>query len=453
MRSAEKQTLTHGVIWKQLLLFFWPILIGTFFQQLYNTVDAVIVGNVVGKEALAAVGGTTGTLINLLVGFFIGLASGATVIISQYYGADDPERASKAVHTAAALCLVSGAALTVFGMLLSRTLLGFMSTPADVLTHALPYLRIVFAGMLPVMIYNIGTGMLRAVGDSRRPLLILIAACGTNIALDLVFIAGLRLGTAGAAIATVLSQTFAAALILRNLLTRRDCIRLTPSKLGFSRKQLAKILRIGLPAGFQSVMYSMSNAIIQAAINGFSTDVLAGWTAYGKVDGLYWMIVSAFGIAITTFVGQNWGAGERARARRAIRECFLMTGAVTLLLVVFLLRHGQILLRLFTANGDVLAQAMHVVRRMAPFYAAYIPIEILSGAMRGTGDTVIPTLMTLVGVCLLRVVWVLGIAPGFHSFDAVIASYPITWILTSILFIVYYFLRSPVGRRRRKAHA
>lgn len=450
-KTSANSTLTQGVIWRQILSFFWPIVVGTFFQQLYNTADAVIVGKSVGKEALAAVGGTTGTLINLLLGFFIGLSSGATVVISQYYGAENEKGVSSAVHTAAALCLLSGFLLSVCGVMFAPWLLSLMSTPSDVLPHALPYLRIVFAGMIPVMVYNIGTGFLRAVGDSRNPLLILMVACFANIALDLLLIVGFGMGTRGAAAATVLAQSVSAILVVHMLFERKDGLRLYPSRIRFESRTLRSILRIGLPAGLQSVMYSLSNAMIQAAVNGFSTDILAGWTAYGKIDGLYWMIVSAFGISITTFVGQNWGAGQIPRARRAIRECLAMTFGLTVLLVFFLLYRGELLLRLFTDSEDVIKQGMHIIRRMAPFFVAYIPIEILSGAMRGAGDSAAPTLMILVGVCLFRVIWVLLLAPVYHSFDLVIASYPVTWIFTGMLFVFYYYFCSPF-RRRKKAH-
>ena len=441
--------ITEGVIWRQLLRFFFPIVTGTFFQQLYNTADAVIVGNFVGKEALAAVGGTTATLVNLLVGFFVGLASGATVVISQHYGAGNEEKAGQTVHTAAALALIFGLALTLLGMLLAPRLLRFMSTPPDVLPYASVYLRLIFAGMIPLLIYNVGAGALRAVGDSRRPLFYLMAACLTNIVLDVALVAALGLGTAGAALATVASQVISAALVVRALLRETGCLRLNPRAIGIDRRLLAAILRIGFPAGLQSVMYALSNATIQAAVNGFPTDILAGWTAYGKLDGLYWMLVSSFGIAITTFAGQNWGAGRVDRVRASIRQCLLMTLLATLAMCALMLGLGQNLLRLFSQDPGVLRQGYAIMRLLVPFYCTYIPIEIFSGAMRGAGDSAVPTLLTLFGVCLLRVVWVLRIAPMHHTIGMVLASYPITWCLTSALFVAYYFARSPIMRRAR----
>ena len=300
--------ITEGIIWKQLLLFFFPIVLGTFFQQLYNTADAIIVGKVVGKEALAAVGGSTGTLINLLVGFFVGVASGASVIIAQLFGARKAEDVSRAVHTTIALALASGALLTVVGLFFSEDILRLMGTPEEVMAYAVPYLSIYFLGMIPQLIYNIGSGILRAVGDSRRPMLFLISAAMTNIVLDIILVLGLGMGVRGAAYATIASQMVSAVMILGSLHHAMPVYRLHFRKIRFHGNMLKRIVVIGLPAGLQSVMYSLSNIIIQASVNGFGTDVMAAWTAYGKIDGLFWMIISAFGVSITTFAGQNFGA-------------------------------------------------------------------------------------------------------------------------------------------------
>ena len=276
--------ITEGVIWKQLLLFFFPILFGTFFQQLYNTTDAVIVGNFVGKEALASVGGPSATIINLLVGFFVGLSSGATVIISHYYGAKDERRVGDAVHTAIALSLAGGAIVMAIGIAISRICLEAMHTPADILELSLAYMRIYFAGTIPSMVYNMGAGILRAVGDSKRPLYFLIASCFLNIILDLLFVVALHLGVMGVAIATVLSQTISALMTVIALLRTQDCYALVLSKIRFHRQLFWNIIRIGLPAGTQSAMYAISNLLIQSSINSFGTDTVAAWTAYGKLD-------------------------------------------------------------------------------------------------------------------------------------------------------------------------
>ena len=346
-KKVMQNAITEGVIWKQLLLFFFPIVLGTFFQQLYNTADAIIVGKFVGKEALAAVGGTTGTLINLLVGFFVGLSSGASVIISQFYGARRSDDVSRAVHTTMALALVSGAVLTALGICFSKSVLIMMGTPADVLDYAVTYINIYFLGMIPSLIYNIGSGILRAVGDSRRPLVFLISATMTNIVLDVVLVIGLDLGVAGAAAATVLSQVVSAVLVLVTLCRSPQVYRVQFKKIRFHGDMLVRIVRIGLPAGLQSVMYSLSNIIIQASVNGFGTDVMAAYTAYGKVDGMYWMVINAFGVAITTFVGQNFGARLYDRMKKSINVCLGMSAAITIVLSTVLLAISEPLLGLF----------------------------------------------------------------------------------------------------------
>ena len=430
--------ITEGVIWKQLLLFFFPIVLGTFFQQLYNTADAIIVGKAVGKEALAAVGGSTGTLINLLVGFFVGLASGASVIIAQLFGARQAQDVSRAVHTTIALALSSGALLTAVGLLCAGGILELMGTPQEVMAYALPYLNIYFLGMIPQLVYNIGSGVLRAVGDSRRPMLFLICAALTNIVLDILLVLGLNLGVRGAAIATVLSQVVSAVLILVSLCHAQPVYRLHFRRIRFHGDMLLRIVRIGLPAGLQSVMYSLSNMIIQASVNGFGTDVMAAWTAYGKIDGLYWMMISAFGVSITTFAGQNFGARRYDRMRRSVRVCLGMAAGVTVFMTALILAVGRPMLGMFTDDAHVVEMGMSIIRLIVPTWITYLCIEILSGAMRGAGDSLMPTLMTLTGVCLMRVFWVTVVVPRMHQLPVLMLSYPITWVITSCMFIVYY---------------
>ena len=449
MSDKRKLTngITDGVLWKQILLFFFPILLGTFFQQLYNTADAIIVGKFCGKEALAAVGGATGSLINLLVGFFVGLSSGASVIISQFYGARKGEDVSRAVHTTIALALASGAFLTVVGLLFSEKILILMGTPADVLVHAVKYLKIYFLGMIAQLLYNIGSGILRAMGDSRRPMAFLICAAMTNIVLDVIFVLGFDMGVAGAGLATVLSQVLSAVLVLITLRNSHFMYRLTLRKVRFHGDMLSKIVRIGLPAGLQSVMYSVSNIIIQTSVNGFGTDVVAAWTAYGKIDGLNWMIINAFGIAITTFAGQNFGAKQYDRLRQSVRSCLKMSAIAVLSLTMLVLLVGRPMLSLFADDPVVIETGYSIIRVIVPAYISYIFIEILSGAMRGTGETFIPTLMTLAGICLVRVFWVSVVLPMRHELSMLMIIYPITWTITGILFILYYRRSNWLKRR------
>ena len=430
--------ITEGVIWKQLLFFFFPILFGTFFQQLYNTTDAVIVGKFVGKEALAAVGGPAATLINLLIGFFTGLSSGATVIIAQYYGAKKEEDVKKTVHTAVALSIAGGAVIMVLGMLFSAAALRAINTPEEILAPSVVYMRVYFLGVIPSLIYNMGSGILRAVGDSRRPLYFLILSCFANIILDVLFVTVLQMGVVGVAVATALSQVVSAMMVLVTLLRTEDSYRLSVREIRFAPVLLHNIVRIGLPAGIQSTMYSVSNLIIQSSINAFGTDTIAAWTAYGKVDGIFWMIMGAYGVSITTFAGQNFGAGKYDRIRKSVRICMGMAAFTSVLLSVIVLAGGRVFFGLFTDDPSVVSIGLGMMWVISPSYITYICIEILGGTTRGCGDAVPPMLMTCVGICVLRVIWNLAVVPLRPEVSTVAFSYPLTWSVTSLFFIVYY---------------
>ncbi|MEG0897040.1 MAG: MATE family efflux transporter [Ruthenibacterium sp.] len=443
--------ITEGSIAKPLLSFFFPIWLGTFFQFFYNTADAVIVGNFVGKEALAAVGGPTGTIINLLVGFFVGLSSGATVIISQLYGAHKTDETQRAVHTAAALSLTAGAVLTFVGIVFSPMILRAMGTPPEILGYSVTYIRIYFVGTVFNLIYNIGAGILQAVGDSRRPLYFLIACSATNVVLDILLVVVIPLGVAGAAIATVVSQIVSALLIVISLQKAPPTYRLIIEHIRFDFVLLMKMVRIGLPAGVQSVMYSVSNIIIQASVNSFGTNAVAAWTAYGKIDGVFWMTISSFGIAITTFVGQNFGAQKYDRVKKSVWVCMLIALGFTVVISTGTLLFDSQLYHLFTQDAAVIEIGIRVVNVMVPFYFTYISIEILSGALRGTGDGFIPMIITCLGVCVLRIVWIAIAVPLFPCIETASLSYPVTWSVTSICFIIYYLQGGWLKRSIAKA--
>ena len=447
-KTTDRNEITEGVIWKQLLLFFFPILFGTFFQQLYNAADAMILGRFVGKEALSAAGGSTGTVINLLVGFFVGLSSGATVIISQYYGAKRKEMVGYAVHTAIAFSLAAGLFLMAGGFAAAPSILKAMDTPAEVLDLAILYIRIYFLGVIGNLIYNVGAGILRAVGDSKRPLYFLIASCFVNIVLDVIFIVVCRLGVAGAAIATISSQALSAVLVIIVLMKTRDMHRLELRKIRFDKRMFHRIIRIGFPAGLQSVMYSLSNIIIQSAINAQGTDTVAAWTAYSKLDCIFWMAINAFGISVTTFVGQNFGAGRLERVRKGIRTCLCMTLGATILVSLILYNGAPYIYKLFTTDGEVLRIGLVMTRFLVPVYVTYIIIEIMSGALRGVGDCWIPTLICLGGICVIRVLWIMFAVPVKPDIQTIMFSYPLTWTVTSVLFVGYYTWFSKISRRR-----
>lgn len=436
--AMSKNQITEGVIWKQLLFFFFPILLGTLFQQLYNTADTVVVGRFVGTQALAAVGGSTGQIVNLVVNFFVGLASGATVISARYYGARDRIKLNNALHTAIALSIVGGIVTGIAGILLTPSLLKMMNTPADVIEGSTMYLRIYFAGIIFVFVYNIGSGILRAVGDSKRPLYFLIVCCFLNIFLDILFVVYLKLGVKGAAFATVISQAVSALLVILSLTKSVDIYRLRPNKIRFYKSLLIAIITIGLPAGLQSVMYGISNIIIQTSLNSLGTETVAAHTAFAKIDAIYWMISGAFSVSIITFIGQNYGARKFDRMKKSIKVCLLMDLIASLLLTTVMLLAGPYLLRLFTSDQEVIEIGMQIIHIIAPSYALFIFIEILSSSLRGMGNVVVPMLMTCGGVCVLRILWIFIFARTHLSVTTILMSYPISWGFTAVLFIIYF---------------
>ena len=423
--TVQYNGITEGVIWQQLLIFFFPILFGTFFQQLYNTADAMIVGKFVGKEALSAVGGTTGNLINLLVGFFVGLSSGAAVIVSQHYGARQDDQVRTSVHIS--FCQAMGA-------------------PEEIMDYSVTYMRIYFLGVIPNLVYNMGAAILRAVGDSRRPLYYLIVCCFVNIGLDLLFVVVLKMEVAGAALATILSQLLSAALVMWTLMRTKESFRFELKHLKVDKPMLRKIIQIGFPAGLQSVLYSISNVVIQANINSFGTNVIAAWAVYGKVDGLFWMIMDAMGIAITTFAGQNFGARKYERMQKGHYVGLGITTILTAILAAGVMLFGSILGSLFTSDPDVLAESMTIIRFVTPFWFSYICVNVFSSTLRGIGDTFIPMLLICFGTCGLRVLWIFTAGVMYPGLYTSLASYPLSWTVTSVAFIIYYYKFSDMRR-------
>lgn len=434
--------ITEGVIWKQLLLFFFPIVFGTFFQQLYNTIDTIIVGHFVGKAALASVGGSSTQIVNLIVGFFTGLSSGAAVVIAQFFGAKDERSVRQSLHTAYAFSIVGSIVIGVLGFILAPNMLAWMHTPAELMADSTIYLRIYFAGILFVFIYNMGAGVLRATGDSKTPLYYLILCCFLNIVLDVLFVVVFHMGVMGVALATFLSQAVSAVLVTSKLRKSEGILKLILNDIRFHGPVMKSQLRIGLPAGFQSVMYSISNVIIQAALNSFGTDTSAAWSVYGKLDGIFWMMSSAIGIAITTFVGQNFGAGKTDRVKKSVRVCLGIDFVFSGILIILLMAARIPLFRLFTSDPNVIRIGSEMLALITPCYIFFVFIEVLSGALRGISDVLIPLIITMGGTCLFRIVWVVGALKLHPSIDTIIYSYPVTWILTAILFIFYYIYKS-----------
>ena len=436
-QKLAARNITEGVIWKQLLSFFFPILLGTFFQQMYNTVDTIIVGRFVGTQALAAVG-STGALISLLNGFFIGLGSGATVLVSQFFGASDRDGVRNALHTGVGLALMLGLLISFLGLCFGPQILKMMKTPADCLDGAVVYTRIFFSGAVASMVYNMGAGILRAMGDSRRPMIFLVVTCFANIILDILCVVVLKMGVAGAAVATVLSQIISAVLVVVVLVRLSEEYALRISKIKLHPKLLKRILYVGVPAGLQFVTFDLANILIQSGVNSFGSTTIAAFTAYGKADMMTWMISGAFGVAITTFVGQNYGAQKYDRIRKSVWICLGMSvafiGSLSALELVF--RH--FILGIFSADPEVIRLGAYVMLWVVPFNAVFMPVEIFGGAMRGTGYSVVPTGITSVCVCLFRVLWLMTVVSRFHTLETLLLCYPISWILAAATFFVAY---------------
>ena len=439
MRATPAASLTEGPVFGGMMRFFLPIMLGTLLQQLYSTVDAVVLGRFVGKNALAAVGGSDIAIINLVVGFFVGLSSGASVVISQHYGARESGRVSLAVHTAVVLAIWIGAVMTLLGVFVAPALLGVLDTPAEIMDDSVDYLRWYFAGMIPSMIYNMGGAILRAMGDSKKPLLFLVVCTVVNTFLDLLFVAVFRMEVAGAAIATSLSQVICAALVLFTLSRLpEDGGRLELRRLRADRTLLQRMIAIGLPAGVQSMLYSVTNLFVQRAANLLGTDTVAAWSAYWKLDGMYWPVSNAIGIAVMTFAGQNYGARRYDRIRTIIRTGLAMHVVFSVLfsLTLYFTRFWTV--QLFCTDEAVIRQGESIIVMLAFAYPTFFCTEVFSSAMRGVGNAVKPTVITLMGVCVLRMILLFTVTFPHLSNMTIAICYPVTWIVSSILFLLYY---------------
>ncbi len=455
-KTLSGNPITEGVIWRQILLYFFPLLLSSFFQQLYNTADAMIVGQAAGKQALSAVGGSAGSVVGIFIMFYIGFSGGAAVLAAQFFGAENSTALQSSIRKSLSLSFLMGLAGTLVCFFFASSILTVMNTPADIMAPSLWYLKIAAFGMLPNSLYNMGASILRAVGDVRRPLFILIFTCLSNIGLDLLFVASLGMGASGAALATVLCQFLSACLVLwflRPFLAggRRILFTKVISKTGKPMEEIhhrhsrspenltGRILQMGLPLGFSEVMYTFANVVLMSVVNGFGTDTVAAYAAYGKIDAIFWMIVGSFGVAITTFVGQNIGAGRWDRVMQSIRDCALMM-FLTLGIVIALLYTGaEFMQSLFITDPDVILIGVRMMHFLMPFYFLYIPIEILFGALRGMGDSLLPTLITFFGVCVLRSAWGIFIVPLHHTVNMVLLGFPVTWIVSDLAFAIYFY--------------
>ena len=440
--------LTTGTVWKRLLVFFVPIAAGTIIQQLYNAVDGLIVGRFVGTEALAAVGGSSAQIINVLVGFFVAMTAGASVVIGQIYGAGLKEDLNRAIGSAVTAMIILGAGLMAVGLLLSPALLRLLNTPPETIEGAALYLRIYFLGVPFVMILNMESSILRALGDSFHPFIYMVAGCIMNIVLDALFVIVFGWGIAGVAIATVAAQVLNTLLLTVRLARGSAEYRLTLSDLRLKGVYIVNMLRLGVPAGLQSSMYSVSNMIIQVAVNSLGTLVVASWAMSGKTDGLYWAISNAMGAAITSFIAQNHGAGRIDRVRQCVKQGLIMAFLITFAVSALLMLLGIPMLRILTPDENVVRTTYEIMSYFVPYYFTWVLVEVLSAVLRGVGDAVRPVVIIGLGVCLFRVIWILTVFAHFGTLFSLCLSYTISWIITSIALAVYYKKGGWMNRRR-----
>ena len=437
MNNSKSTDLIHGHIAKSIFWFSVPLLIGNLFQQLYNTVDAYVVGNFVSKEALAAVGASS-PIINMLIGFFMGLATGAGVIIAQYFGAGDNGRLKKAVHSSAALTLVMSLLLTVIGIIGTNPMLHAIGIPADVFHDSSTYLMIYFAGISFNLIYNMGSGILRAMGDSKRPLYFLIIACIVNIILDFLFVKYLHMGVAGAGYATLIAQAISAILVVIVLIRSEGPHQLFWKQIRFHLPILKKIIMVGLPTGIQQSIVSLSNVIVQSYVNAFGSSVVAGYSATIRIDGFVNLPLQSFNMAVTTFVGQNIGAKQYERVKKGSRIALWMTMAVIATMAISLFFFGESFIAIFNSEPDVIQAGRTMQLAFVPFYIMLPVVQIYNGVLRGAGKSSVPMYIMVFNFVILRQIYLAIVTQMTSDVYFVFMGWPVTWVTCAIMFIIYY---------------
>lgn len=435
--STKVVSMTEGKIWKKLLLFSIPLMMGSFFQQLYNTADSIIVGNYVGKEALAAIGATD-NLINTFIGFFMGLSTGAGIIISQYFGAKDEKNVQIAVNTTIGLTFVMSVICTVCALGFRTQMLKLMNTPAEVFVQADAYLRIYFLGVTGLLFYNMGAGILRAVGDSRRPLYFLIFSAVLNIVLDLIFVAGFSLGVEGAAYATVISQGASAVLVMIVLSRERASYRVVWNRIRLNPEMIGKIVRVGLPMALQSAVVSFSNVFVQSYINHFGVAAMAGWSAYGKVDKFCLLPIQSLSLGLMTFVGQNYGAKRYDRIRKGIRTGLTMCFGIAICMIILINLFAESLVSMFIQSPDVVKFGALFIHIEMPFYLALCVNSVYDSTLRGIGMTKGPMLIMMTNSILFRQICLFVVSRVSESMIPIVLGYPLGWILCSVMLVLYY---------------
>jgi len=430
--------MTQGSIFRHLILFSLPLLAGNIFQQFYNMVDTWVVGNYVSNEAFAAVG-SVGPIINMLIGTFMGLSSGAGAVISQYYGAKQEEKVQETVHTAMLMTLILGVVFTALGIGITPFMLRMMDTPANVLPESTRYLTIYFSGILGLMVYNMGAGILRAVGDSKRPFYFLVVSALLNIALDLFFVLGMDMGVEGVALATIIAQFVSAVLVVIVLMRTSSCVKFRLRKLTIHWSMLKKIFKVGIPAALQMAITAFSNVFVQSYINFFGDDFMSGWTAYNKIDQLMFLPMQSLALASTTFVGQNLGCNQVDRARHGVSRALVMAMGCTALLMIPVEVFAPYLVGFFNGKAEVVAYGTTLLRWMSPFYILCCINQIIAGALRGAGNSRAPMLIMIGSFVVFRQCYLYVMSHFIcNEFLPIAMSYPAGWLLCSALVLIYY---------------
>jgi len=446
LRQREVR-MTDGSISKHLIRFALPLMAGNLFQQLYNTVDTWVVGNYVSNEAFSAVG-SVGPIINMLIGFFIGLANGGGVVIAQYFGAKREKEVHDTVHTGFVMTLVMAVIFSIVGIKMIPFALDFMNTPAEVIPESTTYLTIYFGGIAAMMLYNVGTGILNAVGDTRRPFIFLVVSAITNTILDLVFVLGFGMGVEGVALATVIAQAVSAVLVITTLMRAKSCIKLIPKDLRIHWDMLRKIFRIGFPAAIQSAVTSFSNVFVQSYVNFFGADCMSGWTAYAKIDQFILLPMQSLALASTTFVGQNLGVNNVDRAKKGVRTAMLISFATTIILMIPVMIFAEPLVGFFNAKAEVVAYGAMLLRWISPFYVLCCVNQIIGGALRGSGNGRAPMIIMLLSFVVFRQAYLFVMANFISNTIIPIAmAYPAGWLLCSAI-LLWYFNKMPLGAHR-----
>lgn len=439
LRLNEKRNinLTEGSIVSGIIYFAIPLLLSNFLQQLYNTADLMIVGQFAGKNPMAAVGATA-PIANLLIGLFVGLTTGASVVVSQLFGSMDRKKLHSAVHTSYAIAIVGGLILSLVGCLFAPMILKAMSTPAEIMVDAVLYMRIFFIGMIPLLVYNMGAAILRSVGDSRRPFNFLIIAALVNVVLDIVFVAFLNMSVAGAGIATVSSELISAILVTYNLLKSDRVFRLELKDIKFYRDSLGVIFKIGIPTGIASAVISFSNVMIQGMINKFGASAIAGAAAEGRIDGFIFLSLDAIALAATTFSGQNFGAGKIDRIKEGVRISLIMVFVVSAVLGVVAFVFAKPIVAMFNSDPEVINIGVEFMRYLVPFYVFLGVSQILGGFIRGAGSAVVPMYISITSMCILRLIFLYVVMSFRNQIQVIFVSYPITWFLSFAMMVLYY---------------